>query len=237
MNKAHLLIAGMVAGLLAAGGCGDDATGPSPLPLPAPGNFVETVTNPFFPLTPGTTYHYASSDGAETTTVEVLGEKKTILGISATAVHDQVFSDGELIEDTFDWFAQDVEGNVWYLGEDSRELENGHVVSTEGSWEAGVNGAQAGIIMWADPAAHVGEEYRQEFAPGEAEDLGKVVSVGESVTVPFGSFTGCVKTEDRNPLESGSTENKFYCPEVGTTLEHPVEAPDERTELVEVTGP
>jgi hypothetical protein len=129
------------------------------------------------------------------------------------------------------------EGNVWYLGEDSRELENGQVVSTEGSWEAGVNGAQAGIIMWADPAAHVGEEYRQEFARGEAEDLAKVVAVGESVTVPFGSFNGCIRTEDRNPLESGAVENKLYCPEVGMTLEYPVEAPDERTELVEVTGP
>ena len=234
MDKMHILFVGMAAGLLAATGCGNDATGPSPLPLPEPGSFGATVTNPFFPLTPGTTFHYASSDGAETTVVEVLSEKKTILGISATVVHDQVFSEGELIEDTFDWFAQDADGNVWYLGEDSRELENGQVVSTEGSWEAGVDGAQAGIIMWADPAAHVGEEYRQEFAAGEAEDLGKVVAVGE--TVPFGSFTGCVKTEDRNPLESGSTENKFYCPEVGTTLEYPLEAPEERTELVEVTG-
>jgi hypothetical protein len=169
--------------------------------------------------------------------VEVLSETKTILGISATVVHDQVFAEGELIEDTFDWFAQDDDGNVWYLGEDSKELENGQVVSTEGSWEAGVNGAQAGIIMWADPAAHVGQEYRQEFAEGEAEDVAKVVAVSESVTVPFGSFSGCIRTEDRNPLESGSRENKVYCPDLGTAVEFPLNSPTERTELVNVTGP
>jgi hypothetical protein len=148
-----------------------------------------------------------------------------------------VFTGGELTEDTFDWYAQDADGNVWYLGEDSREIENGEVVSTEGSWEAGVNGAQAGIIMWADPGAHIGEEYRQEFAEGEAEDVGKVISVGESVTVPFGSFTGCIKTEDRNLLESGSTENKLYCPDAGTVLEFPVQSSSDRTELVGLTGP
>jgi hypothetical protein len=218
--------------------CGsDDPTGPDPSPLPDPGTFEESVTNPFFPLAPGTTWFYESSDGVETNTVEVLSETKTILGITATVVHDQVFADGELIEDTFDWYAQDSEGNVWYLGEDSRELENGQVVSTEGSWEAGVDGAQAGIVMWADPAAHVGEEYRQEFYEGEAEDVAKVVAVGEDVDVQFGSFSGCIRTEDRNPLESGSTENKIYCPDVGTVLEFPVGSPTERTELVNVVGP
>jgi hypothetical protein len=219
-----------------AGGCGDDSTAPTSLPLPEPGSFVETVTNPYFPLVPGTSWFYESSDGAETNTVEVLSETKNILGITATVVHDQVFADGELAEDTFDWYAQDGEGNVWYLGEDSREIENGQVVSTEGSWEAGVNGAEAGIIMWADPSAHLGEEYRQEFAAGEAEDAGKVVAVDETVTVPFGTFTGCIKTEDRNLLESGSTENKFYCPDVGIVLEHPAQAPVERTELIDATG-
>jgi hypothetical protein len=239
MPKKRLLdTVSMLGAVLWVVGCGDDGpTGPSPNPLPDPSNFVSQVTNPFFPLTPGRTHHYASSDGSETSTVEVLTSTKMILGISTTIVHDQVFANGELIEDTFDWYAQDTDGNVWYLGEDSREIENGQVVSTEGSWEAGVNGAQAGIIMWADPAAHVGEEYRQEFARGEAEDIGKVVSLGENVTVPFGSFTGCLKTEDRNPLESGAVEYKFYCPDIGLTLEHPVATPADRNELVDVTGP
>jgi hypothetical protein len=227
----------IVAALSLAAACGDDSTAPTSLPLPEPASFVPTVTNQYFPLIPGTTWLYESSDGSESNTVEVLSETKDILGITATVVHDQVFTDGELTEDTFDWYAQDSDGNVWYLGEDSREMENGQVVSTEGSWEAGVNGAQAGIIMWADPGAHIGEEYRQEFAEGEAEDAGKVIAVGESVTVPFGSFTGCLKTADRNLLESGSTENKYYCPEVGTVLEHPVQSPAERTELIDVTGP
>lgn len=218
--------------------CGSDGpTGPDPAALPEPSAFVPQVSNQFFPLMPGTTHHYASSDGSETNTVEVLTTTKTILGIQATIVHDQVFADAELIEDTFDWYAQDANGNVWYLGEDSRELENGQVVSTEGSWEAGVDGAQAGIIMWADPAAHVGEEYRQEFAAGEAEDIAKVVSVAETVVVPFGSFTGCLKTEDRNPLETGAVEHKFYCSGVGLTLEHPVATPSDRSELVDRTGP
>jgi hypothetical protein len=238
MANTHLLrTSGVLAALALAIGCGDGGTGPTLGPLPEPGGFVANVTNPFFPLTPGTTHSYASSDGSETNTVEVLSEQKTILGISTTIVHDQVFTDGALTEDTFDWYAQDTAGNVWYLGEDSKEIENGQVVSTAGSWEAGVNGAQAGIIMWGDPAAHIGEEYRQEFARGEAEDVGKVVAVAESVTVPFGSFSGCLKTEDRNLLEPGTVENKFYCPDVGTTLEFPVQAPSDRTELVDVIGP
>jgi len=235
MKKPHPIIQIALAALTLEA-CGDDTTAPPVMPLPEPGSFVATVTNSFFPLIPGTLWSYQSRDGVETNTVEVLGETKTILGIPATIVHDEVFSDGELTEDTFDWYAQDGDGNVWYLGEDSREIEGGQVVSTEGSWEAGVNGAQAGIIMWADPGSHIGEEYRQEFAEGEAEDVGKVVAVNETVTVPFGSFSGCVKTEDRNLLEPG-TENKFYCPDVGTTLEYPAQAPDERTELIDLTGP
>lgn len=237
MANTHLLAAlGTLLGLTLASGCGDGGTAPTLDPLPPASDFVANVTNPFFPLVPGRIHSYASADGSETNTVEVLHEKKTILGISTTIVHDQVFTGGALTEDTFDWYAQDTEGNVWYLGEDSKEIENGQVVSTAGSWEAGVNGAQAGIIMWADPAAHVGETYRQEFARGEAEDVGKVVALGESVTVPFGSFSGCLKTEDRNLLEPGTVENKFYCPDVGITLEFPVQTPSDRTELVDVLG-
>jgi hypothetical protein len=214
--------------------CGDDSTAPSVLPLPEPGSFAATVTNQFFPLTPGTTFFYQNTNGVETNTVEVLDETKTILGITATVVHDQVFTDGELSEDTFDWYAQDGDGNVWYLGEDSREISNSQVVSTEGSWEAGVNGAEAGIIMWADPAAHVGEQYRQEFSKDVAEDLGKVVAVNQNVQVPFGSLAGCVKTEDRSAIESG-VEDKFYCPGIGPALE--AGAGTDHNELVDVAGP
>jgi hypothetical protein len=103
-------------------------------------DFVAGIDNPYFPLLPGTVFHYRSEtpDGIETNNVAVTRDSKQILGVNVTVVHDQVFLDGELAEDTFDWYAQDTEGNVWYFGEDSKEIEDGQVVSTEGSWEAGV---------------------------------------------------------------------------------------------------
>jgi hypothetical protein len=216
--------------------CKDSPTSPDYDPMLNPADFVAAVTNPFFPLVPGTTYTFEGETdvGTETVVVEVLNQTKVITGITATVVRDRVFVDDELIEDTFDWFAQDAEGNVWYLGEDSKEIENGVVVSTEGSWETGVDGAKPGIIMWGDPAAHLGEEYRQEFYEGEAEDWGKVVALGQSVVVPYGSFTGCIVTEDRNGLEPGSLENKSYCPGIGVTLEVKVGG-GERVELVDVS--
>jgi hypothetical protein len=225
--------------LVLAGSCSDSSTGPTQTIPFDPSNFVSGVTNTFFPLTPGTIYYYEGQAGGatESDSVEVLSETKTILGVVATVVHDRVYIDGELAEDTFDWYAQDADGNVWYLGEDTKELEGGQVVSTEGSWEAGVNGAEAGIIMWADPSVHIGEEYRQEFAPDVAEDLGKVVAVNETVDVPYGSLAGCVKTEDRNALEPGILENKFYCPEVGLTFEQGLQGSTDRNELVAIIGP
>ena len=228
-------VAFLAAVAVAVTACKNSPTGPDYDPLIDPADFVAAVTNPFFPLVPGTTYTFEgqTDEGTETVVVDVLHETKVVMGITATVVRDRVFVDGELIEDTFDWFAQDNEGNVWYLGEDSKEIENGVVVSTEGSWEAGVDGAKPGIIMWGDPAAHLGEEYRQEFFEGEAEDWGKVVALGQSVEVPHGSFTGCIKTEDWSGLEPGSLENKYYCPGIGVTLEVKVGG-GERVELIDV---
>jgi hypothetical protein len=227
----------IVLAALTLAGCGSNSTGPTvSIPFDA-NNFVAGVTNQLFPLAPGTINYYEGvSDGfAETDSVEVLSETKSILRIDATIVHDRVYTAGVLSEDTFDWYAQDQDGNVWYLGEDTKSLNSsGQVVSTEGSWEAGVNGAEAGLIMWADPAAHIGEEYRQEFARGVAEDLGKVVAVDQSVDVPFGSMTGCVKTEDRSVLESAVLENKFYCPGIGIALEQTIRGGDDVNRLVNV---
>jgi hypothetical protein len=219
--------------------CGDDPTQPEYDPQLDPADFVPQVTNQFFPLVPGTTYSYEgeTDEGTETTVVEVLNETKTILGITATVVRDRVFLDGELIEDTFDWFAQQNTGDVWYLGEDSKEIENGEVVSTEGSWEAGVDGAKPGIIMWGDPAAHLNEEHRQEFYEGVAEDVATVIGLDEAAEVPYGGFTGCIRTEDRNPLEPGTEEHKVYCPGVGQVLEEPADGGGERIELIEVAEP
>ncbi len=197
-----------------------------------PARFVADVTNPLFPLAPGTKYVFEgdTDEGHERVEVEVTNQRKDILGVSCVVVHAVEFIDGERIEDTFDWYAQDVDGNVWYMGEDTKEIENGVVVGTEGSWEAGVDGAEPGFIMLAAPT--VGTTYQQELAPGEAEDMATVVALGETVTIPLGTFTGCLKTDDFTPLEPGVIENKFYAPLYGTVLE--VDGDGNRIELISV---
>lgn len=229
-----------VALAIAAAACdGGSTTGPETDYDPDfdPADFVLAVDNPFFPLVAGTRWVYEgeTEEGPETIVVEVLADTRNVAGVVATVVRDRVFVDDELVEDTFDWYGQDSRGNVWYLGEDSKEIEDGEVVSTEGSWETGVDGALPGIVMWADPAAHVGEEYRQEYYEGEAEDWGKVIAVGRSVSVAAGDFEGCIVTEDWNALEPGVVEEKTYCPGVGFVLEVKV-GEEERVELVEI-GP
>jgi hypothetical protein len=232
------IVAIATAAVLVAPCCGSDESTAPPYDPAIPAAWASSVTNPYFPLVPGTVHEYAgaTASGVETIVVEVPGQTKVVNGVTATAVRDRAFLDGVLIEETEDWFAQDADGNVWYLGEATQEIENGQVVSTEGSWEWGVDGALPGIIMWADPGAHIGEEYQQEFYEGEAEDQGKVVAVNEAVSVPYGSFTGCIKTEDTTPLEPGVLEHKYYCSGVGQVLEVAV-ASGERLELVAVTGP
>jgi hypothetical protein len=184
-------------------------------PVIRPEDFVSEVTNQYLPLKPGTLFTYKSED--EDNTVEVLSETKTILGVTCTVVLDKVFEGGDLIEETYDWYAQDKDGNVWYMGEDSKTYSNGVITSTAGSWEAGVDGAKPGIIMKADPKP--GDSYRQEYYEGEAEDMGDVVSLGESVTVPAGTYTDCLKTRDWTPLEPGVSEFKYYAPGIGFVLE------------------
>jgi hypothetical protein len=229
-------IALLVAGIVACQGCSDSSTGPAYDP-DIPTEWAAAVTNEWWPLTPGTTYEFEGdvTEGLETIVVEVLAETKLIMGVTATVVRDRVYLDGELIEDTFDWYAQDAAGNVWYLGEDTKEYEGGVVVSTEGSWEWGVDGALPGVVMWADPGAYIGESYRQEYLEGVAEDWGKVTALDQSVTVPYGSFTGCIDIEEWNDLDSGPHEHKFYCSGLGVVLE--VEGGGARIELIDVTGP
>jgi hypothetical protein len=198
-------------------------------------NFVSVITNRYNPMIPGTIFHYRSQtrDGVETSEFRITRNTKKILGVTATVVHDRVFLDGELTEDTFDWFAQDAQGNVWYLGEDSKEIDHGQVVSTEGSWEAGVNGAQPGIIMLAQP--QTGLAYRQEFAAGVAEDNAKVLSLKAAVDVPFRSFDGCLRTLEWTPLDPGAREHKFYCPGVGLVLTAQPKGGNIKDELVSIT--
>jgi hypothetical protein len=237
MRSIHLTVTASTATALAALACGSDTTAPYEPNLPVA--WASAITNPYLPLEPGAVWEYVgeTEEGTETITVEVLAQTRLVNGVTAAVVHDRVLLDGELIENTYDWYAQDADGNVWYLGEDTEELENGVVVSTAGSWEWNVDGALPGIYMWADPSAHVGEEYRQELYRGEAEDWGKVVALGQTVAVPFGTLSECVVTEDWNALEgrSATLENKYYCPGVGTALEVGVSDPTTRVELTEHT--
>lgn len=198
-----------------------------------PEDFVPLIDNPYLPLLPGTTLIYEKhSDGElEHIEVSVTDETKQILGVSCTVVRDVVWVDGELAEDTHDWFAQDKWGNVWYFGELSQGFEDGELVSLGGSWQAGEDGALPGIVMEASP--QWGDVYRQEFLLAEAEDVGAVLSLTQSVSVPYGSFTGCLQTEDYTPLEPDALEHKFYALGVGLVLELDVES-GERTELIAI---
>ncbi len=237
----RILILTLILGfaLMFAVGCGEDEpvidVGDEPYdPVINPADFVAQIDNQYLPMSPGTTFVYdgESEDGKERIEVEVTHETKEILGVTCIVVRDRVWIDGELVEDTLDWFAQDRDGNVWYFGEDSKEYEGGKVVSTEGSWEAGVDGAKPGIIMKGNP--QVGDAYRQEYYEDEAEDMAEVLSLNESVSVPYGSFENCLKTQEWTPLEPDVVENKYYAPGVGVVKEVAVEGESERVELVEL---
>ena len=182
-----------------------------------PADFQEKVDHPYFPLVPGTVTKFIEKDGVQTSenVVEVTHDTKILMGVKCVVVHDSVTLDGELKEDTYDWYAQAKDGSVWYFGEDTKEYKAGGKVSTEGSWQAGING-QPGIILPANPKP--GEPYRQEYSPDNAEDMGQVVAIDQSTTVPYGTFTGCVKTKDWSMLESGS-ENKWYAKGIGVVRE------------------
>jgi hypothetical protein len=176
-----------------------------------PADFTTTIDNEYLPMKPGTTFVYQG--GAERNEMRVTHDTKKVMGVECVVVDDRAWENGQLIEKTYDWFAQDKEGNVWYFGENTKEYKNGEVVSTKGSWEAGVDGAKPGIIMQADPK--VGQSYRQEYYPGEAEDMAKVQSLNDSVTVPYGSFDHVLVTKEWTPLEPSYHEHKYYAPGVG----------------------
>lgn len=193
-----------------------------------------TIDNEYLPFTPGMGFAYeGESHGGENETIEIFvsHETKEILGIECAIVVDRAYEDGELIEETFDWYAQDDEGNIWYMGEDSAEFEDGEIVGKSGSWEAGVDGAAAGIIMKATPA--VGDSYQQEFYEGEAEDMAKVEALNVSVTLSDGTEYETLKTLEWNPLEEDSEEYKYYASGVGLVLEEKLDG-GEMVELVEI---
>jgi hypothetical protein len=233
-----MLFAGAVlAGTLMTSGCGEDpgGAGPEPSPTLDPAGLGGPVDNPYLPLTPGTRYRYVSrtADGVEVIRVEVTGRTRRVLDVPAVVVRDTVSLDGEVVEDTYDWFAQDRQGNVWYLGEDTKEYEEGRVTSTEGSWEAGVDGARPGIVMPAKPVP--GPPYRQEHYPGHAEDMGQVVGFTSHVDTEYGGFDRVLVTREWNPLEPGVVERKYYARGVGLILEEQVKGGSERAELTHLS--
>ena len=200
-----------------------------------PANFVREVDNPWYPLKPGTSYRYRGvKDGKPAIDVfSVTGRKKMIQGVPATVNRDRLYLDGKLAEDTLDWYAQDKQGNVWYVGEATRELDRkGRVKNTEGSWQAGVDGAEAGIFMPANPK--VGHSFRQEYYKGQAEDHFKVLALDASVKVPYVASRHALKTMEWTPLEPGVIDTKYYVRGIGNVYEKTVKGGNERSELVSV---
>jgi hypothetical protein len=206
-----------------------------PKPPALPNQWAAQIDNPYLPLEPGTTLTYRGKvDGKNVTDVfTITNQTKLIEGVNARVIHDQVFRGGNLVEDTFDWFAQDADGNVWYFGEDTRELDHGTVVSTEGSWEAGVDKANAGIFMPAHPA--VGDFFKQEDAKNVAEDCTRIVDLGASVTTPFVSSNNALKTEEFSLLEPGVLDTKYYVKGIGNVKEQTVQGGNDVLNLVSVT--
>ena len=212
------------------------STGCAPT-TPGPAHFTTTIDNPFLPFVPGTRMVYRSTDAGETgrEVVRVTHRTRLVDGVRVRVVRDRAYVGGELVEDTRDFYAQDRRGNVWYFGENTKTLENGKVTSTKGSWAAGRNGASAGIVMEAHPK--VGDTYSQEDAPGVGEDRAKVLSLDAAATVPYGTFTGLLKTKDFSPLEPAVVEHKFFLRGVGSILEKEVRGGNERLALVKVVRP
>ena len=205
-----------------------------------PSNFVKGIDNPYLTFSPGTRFYYVNKivEGKAVTIehnpVIVTSDIKLILGVACTVVHDFIRVEGKITEDTYDWYAQDKQGNVWYFGEATKSYDNGRV-SIEGSWEGGVDGAKPGIIMFANPDAHIGETYRQEYLKGVAEDEATLISTNSTVKVAYGTFSNCVKTKEFTRLEPGIVETKYYAKGVGEVLMVATKGENERDELISIT--
>ncbi|HJR45790.1 MAG TPA: hypothetical protein VJ927_09315 [Actinomycetota bacterium] len=202
-----------------------------------PDDFVREIDNRYFPLEPGTVIKLRgdTEDGVEQERIVVTDRTREVMGVTTTVVKDIMRVEGELAEVTEDWYAQDVEGNVWYFGEDTAEYENGKPINTHGSWEAGVDGALPGIIMSADP--QVTDSYRQEFYKDEAEDMFWVVETGLRKSVPLGAYDDVVHVLEWTPLEPRIVVEKFYAPGVGLLSETALSGGKENVELLEITKP
>lgn len=229
-------------------GCNDDDDNPNieqqlPEGLPDVEQAVFTnptnITNLYYGPPAGTTYIYIAGEVGEDPEEEIRIDRRTttkvVMGVTCIIQHDVVSIDGIIIEDTDDWLAQDDEGNIWYFGEDSKNYDDeGNFLDSEGSWEAGVDGALPGYWLPIDPT--VGQSYYQEFYEDEAEDQAEVISIDETVTIELGTYEDCLVTKDINPFEMGVYELKYYAPGIGLILEEKYENDIlvETVELVEI---
>jgi hypothetical protein len=203
-----------------------------------PADFVSTIDNRYFPLKPGTTFLYKgvheNGKTPQTDKEIVTSKTKQILGVRCVVVRDIVSSYGKPIEKTFDWYALDMDGIVWYMGEDTRVVGHGRFVKMSDSWEGGVNGAQPGIIMPGNPQP--GEEYRQEYYPGHALDQARVLGSGGPVKVTYGSYKHTLLTVETSPrIDPGVAERKYYVAGLGDVKEQTVSGNREQIELVSVS--
>jgi hypothetical protein len=206
-------------------------------PVFDPNNFVAVVDNPYYPLPVGRTLVYSGIKDGQTQrdTVTVTSQTKIILGVTATVVSDIADHNGAILERTSDWYAQDKQGNVWYLGEDTVHFLAHGKPDTSGSWEAGVNGAVPGIIMEANP--QIPDAYRQELLAGEAEDTAWIVDRGTTIRVPYGRVANVLTTLEATRLEPGAYDQKVYGPGIGIVLEQSLSGDPEYAKLESVTGP
>ncbi len=229
-----LIVVGSIIAVLAVAACGSSSSQTSSSPTPqiqlsespvsgasynpsvVPSEFTDKITNTYWPLTPGSTWAYdGTKDGApQHVVVTVQNTTRTIAGVRCIVVTDVVTLNSSLAEKTTDWYAQDKQGNLWYFGEDSKDYKNGVVVSTAGTWETGVDGALPGIIIQAHPQTGT-PTYRQEYRPGVAEDMARVISVTATQKVPAGTFKNTVALLDTDPLNPTKIEHKYYAPGVG----------------------
>ena len=223
------------------GGTPKSESQPAASPLPQgskpfkvdPADFTTEIDNRYWPMKPGSRWVYRETNAegdVQRNDVVVTNRTKTIDGIEAVVVHDTVRLGGQLTEDTFDWYAQDSEGNIWYLGEDTAEYEHGKLKTKEGSWEAGVDGALGGIIVPAHPRP--GLTYREEYYKRHAEDGAEVLSLHAHARVPQGTYDNVLQTRNFSPIEPDVIEEKFYAPGVGVVLELTVSGGSDRGELV-----
>ena len=235
-------VAALALGAAACGGSSTTAGKPETTSLPEdgqafaidPSEFTTEIDNPYWPMKPGSQWIFRETNAEGSVSrvvVTVLDKTKMIAnGVEARIVHDQVTEEGKVVEDTYDWYAQDAGGNLWYLGEDTTEYENGKPKTKEGSWEAGVDGALPGIIMPANP--RVGMTYREEYYKGHAEDGASILYTDALEKVPYGRFEHGVQTRYFSGIELDVIEEKIYAQGVGVVLELTVSGGSDRAELL-----